>query len=58
MIENLDKVPNIKQLYLGKNRITEITGLEHLKNLESITLGPNKLTNIGDGLNVLKGHLK
>lgn len=45
-------------MYLGKNRITEIKGLENLPKLESVTLGPNKLTRIGEGLNVLKDTLK
>lgn len=32
-------MPNLKALFLGKNRITDIKGLGHFKFLEQLALG-------------------
>jgi Leucine-rich repeat (LRR) protein len=32
-------LPNLKSLFLGKNRITQIKGLENLKKLRQVALG-------------------
>ncbi|CAD7082790.1 unnamed protein product [Hermetia illucens] len=57
-ISNLDGLKNLTVLLLGKNRITEITGLASVKNtLRVLDLHGNKIANIVNRINCLQ-HLK
>ena len=40
----------MKSLWLGKNKIESITGLENLHHLEQLDIQNNRLTELGDGL--------
>ena len=51
-IENLDTLTALEELWLGKNKITEIKGVSHLSNLRIISLPSNRLTNL-EGLSSL-----
>jgi len=52
-IKNLEKLTNLKELYLNGNKISEIKGLEKLTKLEVLDLSENQITEI-KGLNSLK----
>lgn len=45
-IENLDKMVELRCLYLGKNLITRIEGLESLRNLTILDLSNNRLSHV------------
>lgn len=55
-IEGLEKLFNLRKLYLNKNLITELKGLENLINLEVLDLSFNNITEIKglDNLSKLK----
>ena len=42
-IEGLEKLENLRKLYLCSNKIQKIENVNHLKNLEEIELGDNKI---------------
>ena len=46
--KGLEKLPQLKQLHLEHNQLTDVTGLENLKQLESLNLVGNKLTDVKD----------
>lgn len=48
-LENLN-FPNLKSLYLGKNKIQQIENLENLKSLKILALTANRLKFIGPNL--------
>lgn len=52
IIENLDKLVNLRCLYLGKNVITEISGLSALTVLETLDLADNAISRL-EGLSCL-----
>lgn len=53
-IQNLDKLPALKQLYLGKNRIANVENLEPLKEtLTTLALTANCIKTIENGLEQL-----
>lgn len=45
---------NLRSLWLGKNKIEKVTGLENLSNLEQLDIQNNRLTSLDGGL--LKLH--
>ena len=45
-IENLETLTNLEELWLGKNKITEIRGLDTLTNLKILSIQSNRLTSI------------
>lgn len=45
-IKNLDGLKTLKELYLGKNKITKIQNLNDLTNLQILILQSNRLTKI------------
>jgi Leucine-rich repeat (LRR) protein len=45
-ISGLDKLPNLKRLYLVSNKISKIENLEQLTQLEMLELGDNKIRKI------------
>lgn len=51
-IENIQCLPALEQLWLGKNKITEMKNLDGLSNLKIISIQSNRLTNI-TGLSAL-----
>nr|XP_036671074.1 uncharacterized protein LOC108014402 [Drosophila suzukii] len=54
-IANLDGLPSLSVLLLGKNRITDIGGLSSLKDsLRVLDLHGNKLTSLGNRINCLQ----
>ncbi|EDX09267.1 GD13228 [Drosophila simulans] len=54
-IANLDGLPSLSVLLLGKNRITDIGGLSSLKDtLRVLDLHGNKLTSLGSRINCLQ----
>ena len=46
LLDKLYKFTNLKELYLGNNKITEIKGLDKLVNLKELSLRNNKITEI------------
>ena len=42
----LEKLPNLKNLYLENNQLTDVNGLKNLTNLERLLLGGNNLTDV------------
>ncbi len=57
MIQGLETNTALKSLWLGKNKIEAITGLENLVNLRQLDVQHNRLTTLGDGLRHLS-HLE
>ena len=53
-IECLNKCLALRSLWLGKNKIEEISGLENLIGLKQLDVQSNRLTSLGTGLNSLK----
>ncbi len=51
-IEGLDRLVNLRTLYLGENKITKIEGLDQLVNLEKLRLNYNQIAKI-EGLDRL-----
>jgi protein phosphatase 1 regulatory subunit 7 len=51
--QNLEALTNLTELWLGKNKITEIQGLDTLSSLVRISIQSNRLTSIGTGLSKL-----
>ena len=49
----MEDAVNLKSLWLGKNKIEEITGLSSLTKLEQLDIQSNRLTVIGTGLQPL-----
>jgi Leucine-rich repeat (LRR) protein len=52
-VTGLEKLTNLKHLFLGGNQLTDVKGLEKLTNLTQLFLGHNKLTDV-KGLEKLK----
>lgn len=57
VIQGLETNTSLKSLWLGKNKIEAITGLETLVNLRQLDIQHNRLTTLGDGLRHLS-HLE
>eukprot|EP00009_Paramoeba_aestuarina_P009841 CAMPEP_0201536932 /NCGR_PEP_ID=MMETSP0161_2-20130828/63352_1 /ASSEMBLY_ACC=CAM_ASM_000251 /TAXON_ID=180227 /ORGANISM="Neoparamoeba aestuarina, Strain SoJaBio B1-5/56/2" /LENGTH=354 /DNA_ID=CAMNT_0047942947 /DNA_START=187 /DNA_END=1251 /DNA_ORIENTATION=+ len=49
-IENLEKLINLRHLWLGKNKISEIENLNALTNLRVLSFQRNRITKISEGL--------
>ena len=49
MIEGISSCTSLKSLWLGKNKIEELTGLEGLTCLEQLDVQNNRLTSLGGG---------
>ena len=45
-IEDLEKLTNLRELYIAGNQITEIKGLETLTNLQELDLKNNQINEI------------
>eukprot|EP00455_Lapot_gusevi_P007724 TRINITY_DN13300_c0_g1_i4.p1 TRINITY_DN13300_c0_g1~~TRINITY_DN13300_c0_g1_i4.p1 ORF type:complete len:354 (+),score=70.16 TRINITY_DN13300_c0_g1_i4:73-1134(+) len=56
VIENLEGLAQLRELYLAHNKITTISGLQHLNNLTLLELGSNRIRTIEnlEGLNNLR----
>eukprot|EP00466_Bigelowiella_natans_P001572 jgi/Bigna1/78269/fgenesh1_pg.53_\ len=48
-LTHLYLIANLKELFIGRNKITELKGLE-LKSLEKLSMQSNRVVTIGDGL--------
>lgn len=55
MIQGLESNTALKSLWLGKNKIETISGLETLVNLRQLDIQHNRITTLGDGLRHLSG---
>lgn len=53
VIEGLDSLKSLRSLWLGKNKIEKVQGLEKLVTLEQLDIQNNRLTSLGDGLQTL-----
>ncbi|KAH0542633.1 hypothetical protein FGG08_002956 [Glutinoglossum americanum] len=51
-IENLDTLTSLEELWLGKNKITELKNISHLQNLKILSIQSNRLTRL-EGLDSL-----
>ncbi|KAH0561940.1 hypothetical protein GP486_003358, partial [Trichoglossum hirsutum] len=51
-IENLDTLAALEELWLGKNKITELKNISHLQNLKILSIQSNRLTRL-EGLDSL-----
>lgn len=49
----LSNLPHLEELFLGKNKLTEISGLEFLTSLTRLDLQSNRIVKLGDGLSKL-----
>ena len=45
-VKGLEKLTQLKSLYLSQNKLTDVKGLEKLTQLTELHLGGNKLTNV------------
>ncbi|WFC98944.1 protein phosphatase regulatory subunit Sds22 [Malassezia yamatoensis] len=45
-LEHLDKLLNLEELWVGKNKITSLDGIQHLKNLKILSIQSNRLTKL------------
>ena len=52
-IENLDTCTRLTELWLGKNKITELAGMSTLKNLKILSIQSNRITKL-EGLEDLE----
>ena len=52
-IENLDTCTRLTELWLGKNKITELAGMSTLKNLKILSIQSNRITRL-EGLEELE----
>ncbi|WFD43038.1 protein phosphatase regulatory subunit Sds22 [Malassezia psittaci] len=45
-LEHLDKLVHLEELWVGKNKITSLDGIQHLKNLKILSIQSNRLTKL------------
>ena len=47
VIEGIDRCVHLTSLWLGKNKIEELRGIDHLVSLKQLDVQSNRLTSLG-----------